>query len=52
MEYKVAVTLTEVYRGYVEADSEEQAEKLALAALDAGELECQVDSLDVEVEDA
>lgn len=51
-EYKVVVTLTEIYTGYVEAESEEQAEKLALAALEAGDLEITVDSMDVEVEDA
>lgn len=51
-EYKVTVTLTEVYVGYVEAESEEQAEKLALAALEAGDLEIVVDTMITEVEDA
>lgn len=50
MEYKVTITLTEIYSGYVEANSEEEAEKLAHKALDNQELSLDVDSMDVSVE--
>lgn len=50
-EYKVTIILTEVYSGYFEAESEEQAEKLALAANEAGELDCDVDKMEVIVDE-
>lgn len=50
-EYKVTITMTEIYSGYFEAESEEQAEKLALAAHEAGDLTCDVDALEVTVDE-
>lgn len=51
MEYKVRITLTEIYETYIEADSEEEAEAMARKQLNNGELDLIADTMDYEVEE-
>ena len=50
-EYKVRITLTEIHSTWVEADSEEEAIRVALERLNDGKLEDSLEYVETEIDD-
>lgn len=50
-EYKVRITLTEIYSTWVEAEDEDAARRLALEQLNQGKLEDCLEFVETEIDD-